>query len=220
MDSQFLRYQCPQCQKTVRVDESVMGKQVDCPHCGRPFLAETPVARPLGPSEGEEDEAVASVKLEADDESDLEIVHPVIFRRHFFGTILSALMVLGGVGLIVFGALTAALLVPPGLYFLIGGSVLALLGGFFLLKWWIIAKTHKLTLTTERCIYRSGIFQRFTSEVRHDDVRNIKLDQNFMERILKFGDIAISSSGQDEMEIVIRNIPHPQKIVDLIRRQQ
>lgn len=220
MDSQFLRYQCPQCQKTVRVDESVMGKQVDCPMCGRPFVAETPVARPLGPAEGEEVEAMASVKLEADDESELEVVYPVIFRRHFFGTILSILMVLGGVGLIVFGGLTATLLVAPGLYFLIGGSVLVLVGGFYLLKWWIIAKTQQLTLTTERCLYRSGILKRNTSEVRHDDVRNIKLNQNFMERILKFGDIAISSSGQDDMEIVIRNIPHPQNIVDIIRRQQ
>ncbi len=197
-----------------------MGRQVDCPHCDRPFLAETPVARPLGPGEGEEDEAMASVMLEADDETELEAFHPVTFRRHFFGSILCVLLVLGGIGVIVFGAVTATLLVVPGLYFLISGSAAVLLGAFFLVKWWIIAKTHKLTITTERTVYRSGILKRFTSEVRHDDVRNIKLDQNLKERILKFGDIAISSSGQDDMEIVIQDIPHPQKIADLIRRQQ
>ncbi|CAN5139884.1 PH domain-containing protein [soil metagenome] len=198
-----------------------MGKQVDCPLCGQPFLAEAPVAKPLGRAEaGEEDADEPAVMLAADDESDLMVVHPAIFRRHLFGTILCVLLLLGGAGLIIFGAVTATLWVVPGLYFLIGGGLGILLGGFFLLKWHIIGKTHKLTITTERSIYRSGIIHRFTSEVRHDDVRNIKMDQNYKERLLKIGDIAISSAGQDEMEIVIRDIPHPQDIADLIRRQQ
>lgn len=221
MENQSLRYQCPQCQQIVRVDEAVMGKQVDCPACGKPFLAEAPVARPLGPAEsgaGNADEP--AVMLAADDKNELKVVHPSVFRRHFFGMILCLLLLAGGVSLIIFGAATATLLVVPGLYFLIGGSIAVLLAVFYLVKWWIIGKTHKLTITTERSIYRSGIIHRFTSEVRHDDVRNIKMDQNFKERLLKFGDIAISSSGQDDMEIVIRDIPHPQEIADLIRRQQ
>jgi uncharacterized membrane protein YdbT with pleckstrin-like domain/DNA-directed RNA polymerase subunit RPC12/RpoP len=221
MENQSLRYQCPQCQKIVRIDESVMGRQVDCPLCGQPFLAEAPVAKPLGRAAADaEDMDEPSVMLAADDENELKVVRPAVFRRHFFGVIMCVLLLLGGAGLIIFGALTATLLVVPGLYFLIGGLLGVLLGGFFLLKWWIVGKTHKLTITTERSIYRSGIIHRFTSEVRHDDVRNIKLDQNFKERLLKFGDIAISSSGQDDMEIVIRDIPHPQEIADLIRRQQ
>jgi len=199
----------------------VLGKQVDCPVCGQPFLAEAPVAKPLGrAAAGAEDEDEPSVMLAADDETELKVVCPAIFRRHFFGVILCVLLLLGGAGLIIFGAATATLLVVPGLYFLIGSLVSVLLGGFFLVKWWIIGKTHKLTITTERSIYRIGIIHRFTSEVRHHDVRNIKLDQNFKERLLKFGDIAISSSGQDGMEIVVRDLPHPQEIVELIRRQQ
>lgn len=198
-----------------------MGKQVDCPVCGQPFLAEAPVAKPLGPAAaGTEDMNEPSVMLAADDESELTVVSPAIFRRHIFGMTFCTLLLLGGIGLIVFGAVTGELLVVPSLYFLISGSLCVLLGGFFLLKWWIIGKTHRLTITTERSIYRSGIIRRFTSEVRHDDVRNIKLEQNFKERLLKFGDIAISSSGQDDMEIVIHDIPHPQEIADLIRRQQ
>ncbi len=198
-----------------------MGKQVDCPLCGQSFLAEAPVAKPLGrAAAGAEDVDEPSVMLAADDENELGVVCPAIFRRHFFGVISCVLLLLGGAGVIIFGAVTATLSVVPGLYFLLGGLLSVLLGGFFLVKWWIIGKTHKLTITTERSIYRSGIIHRFTSEVRHDDVRNIKLDQNFKERLLKFGDIAISSSGQDDMEIVIRDIPHPQEIADLIRRQQ
>ncbi len=220
-ENESQRYKCPQCKKIVRIDESVMGKHVDCPECGQPFLAETPTSRPLGPSRpSDESSHDPSVHLSSDDESELEVVHPTVFRRHIAGVFLCLILFLGGLGLIIFGAITATLLVPPGLYFLIMGVISALIGGFFLLKWFIIGKTHKLTITTERSIYRSGIFKRKTSEVRHDDVRNIKMEQSLKERILKFGDIAISSSGQDEMEIVINDIPHPQDIADLIRRQQ
>ncbi len=221
MENQSLRYQCPHCQKVVRVDESVMGKQLDCPFCGQPFLAEAPVAKPLGPEvAGAENLDEPSVMLAADDENELEVVCPAVFRSHFFGAILCVVLLLGGASLIIFGAITATLLVVPGLYFLIGGSLAILIGSIYLLKWWLIGKTHKLTITTERSIYRSGIIHRFTSEVRHDDVRNIKMDQNFKERLLNYGDIAISSAGQNDMEIVIQAIPHPQEIADLIRRQQ
>lgn len=221
MESQSLRYQCPHCQQVVRVDESVMGKQVDCPLCGRPFLAEAPVAKPLGPAAVDAvDREEPSVMLAADDESGLEVVSPATFRRHFFGVILCVVLLVGGAGLMVLGAGGETMGLVHGPLFLAGGSLSILLGGFYLLKWWIIGKTHRLTITTERSIYRSGIIHRFTSEVRHDDVRNIKLEQNFKERLLKFGDIAISSAGQDDMEIVIRDIPHPQEIADLIRRQQ
>ncbi len=198
-----------------------MGKQLDCPLCGKPFLAEAPVAKPLErEAAGAEDLDEPSVMLAADDENELKVVSPAVFRRHFFGVILCLLLLLGGAGTIIFGAITAKLLVVPGLYFLIVGSLGVILGGIFLLKWWLVGKTHKLTITTERSIYRSGIIHRFTSEVRHDDVRNIKMDQNFKERLLNYGDLAISSAGQDDMEIVIRAIPHPQEIADLIRRQQ
>lgn len=221
MENQSLRYQCPQCQKTVRVDESVMGKQVDCPLCGQPFVAEAPVSRPLGPAGPTDDLASEpTVRLSSDDETELKVVNPAVFRRHIFGAILCVILLVGGVAAIVFGAVTATLLAAPGLYFLVAGVVGILIGGIYLLKWFIIGKTHKLTITTERTVYRTGILHRDTSEVRHDDVRNIKLEQNLKERILKFGDLAVSSSGQDEMEIVIQDIPHPQDIADLIRRQQ
>ncbi len=149
--NQSLRYRCPHCEQVVRIDESVMGKQVDCPHCGQPFRAESPVAQPLGPAaEGEDDAGAPAVMMSADDESELEVIRPAIFRRHFFGVILCVLLLFGGAGLIIFGAMTATLVVAPGLYFLIGGLLSALLGGLYLMKWCIIRKTHKLTITTER----------------------------------------------------------------------
>jgi len=41
-----------------------------------------------------------------------------------------------------------------------------------------------------------------------------------MQRLLKVGDIGIASSGQDDMEIVAKRLPHPKQIIDRIRENQ
>jgi len=37
---------------------------------------------------------------------------------------------------------------------------------------------------------------------------------------LKIGSVAISSSGQDGMEVVARRLPNPERIIQLIRENQ
>ena len=59
-----------------------------------------------------------------------------------------------------------------------------------------------------------------TNEVQHDDVRNIKSERNLLERLFNYGDIALSSSGQDDMEIVVHDVPDPDGIIEIIRQHQ
>jgi uncharacterized membrane protein YdbT with pleckstrin-like domain len=68
--------------------------------------------------------------------------------------------------------------------------------------------------------FQEGIISRETSEVQHDDVRNLQIDQNILERLLGIGDIAISSSGQDDMEIQVKGIPSPDRLAKVIRKNQ
>ena len=39
-------------------------------------------------------------------------------------------------------------------------------------------------------------------------------------RLLNYGDIAISSSGQDDFEIVAHDIPDPDRVLEIIRKNQ
>lgn len=232
-DSHALRYQCPHCNSSVTVNEGVIGDEIKCPKCDLPFKAPLPEGRPLDspaqaaersnapgsrpvPVTGISDEEVISA---TNSEAEVRIVHPTIFRRNVFGTIVCWLLLIGGITFIVFGVMTG-FAVFLGWLWTIGGILMVLAGGFFLGKWFLVSRTTYLTLTTERTIYRRGIFTKSTSEVQHDDVRNIKIDQNFMERLLKYGNLAISSSGQDEMEIVIKGIPNPDEVASFIRAQQ
>ena len=55
-----------------------------------------------------------------------------------------------------------------------------------------------------------------TSEVLHDHVRNVEIRQSFLQRITKVGSLGISSSGQDGIEIEVRDMPKPYELKSLI----
>jgi DNA-directed RNA polymerase subunit RPC12/RpoP len=216
-----LRYSCPRCDEIISVAESLAGDKVECPECGRFFIAEVPRAAPLLNSTAESRGNAGGspeVTRSADDESVLDVIHPAVFRSHLFGFLLCLLLVIGGG----FGIwLGLAMLGTPAGLGIVGGSGLGILIGlFFIVKWLVVSRATKLTLTTERLLYRHGIFHYVTSEVRYTDVRNISLDLSLRERLLGYGDLAVSSSGQDDMEIIIHDIPSPEKVVEKIRRGQ
>jgi len=48
----------------------------------------------------------------------------------------------------------------------------------------------------------------------------MQVDQNAIQRILNVGSIAISSSGQDDLEIYVKGIPDPNDVADFIRKMQ
>jgi hypothetical protein len=94
------------------------------------------------------------------------------------------------------------------------------IGLLILLYWLFQCEATSLTVTTKRTVFRQGILSKRTNEVRHKDVRNIQVEQPILQRLFGVGTIAISSSGQSEMEIMAEGIPEPQKIADMIRSHQ
>lgn len=83
--------------------------------------------------------------------------------------------------------------------------------------WWFIATRSKgLEITNKRTIERRGLLSKSTDEVLHDHVRNVKVDQSFYHRIVRIGQIGIASSGSDQTEIIMEDMPDPQKIREII----
>lgn len=86
-----------------------------------------------------------------------------------------------------------------------------------LLIWWLITTVGvSLEITNKRTIEHRGLLSRSTSEVLHDHVRNIQIDQSLLDRIVRVGDIGISSSGQDGIEISVKQVPSPQRVKEVI----
>ncbi len=209
-------YQCPHCHNTVRITDDVMGQVVDCPVCDNPFQVDIPSATPVDASTVNEQ----TPGLDHPDrtEGELRVVHPTMLRSHpmyFLGY--WAMLLLG-----VFAILTSL----SGYEYInrtiqwIIGLALVVVFGFLLLKWWIETRWTTLIVTTKRTILRKGIIARNTTEVQHDDVRNIQVDQNIYERLVHVGDLAVSSSGQAELEIQVHGIPEPDVIAETIHGLQ
>lgn len=223
-----LTYHCPHCHAVVDAREDLIGKVVDCPapDCGRPFRLEAPSAVPLDADALRNEHAAhATVTDPADDESVVTEVHPVAVRRHLGqATAVLALLVLG-VAALMMGVISQPLILgeaevmAPAALTITGGALLAAALGIFAV-WWIRARMTTLIVTSERTILRKGLISRDSSEVRHQDVRNLQVDQSFVQRMLGIGDLAISSSGQDDLEIEVRGIPDPGSIAEMVRNRQ
>jgi hypothetical protein len=92
--------------------------------------------------------------------------------------------------------------------------------GIGILPLWLKYLGEKIQVTNKRTILRRGFFSKQTTEVLHDHVRNIQVTQTFWNRVFDVGTLGISSSGQEGIEIVAWNIPHPEDVkrtIDMYR---
>jgi len=211
----LLLAECPYCHASVETTMERIDEPIECRTCGKPFEMEMPSVEVTGVKDVDEPAAAASPRLaEEAPERTLLRTHPAVFRARP----LVALFLFGLAGISIFGVAqgwnTGQMHI---VYLALAGLAVALLA---MLVWSIRAAFVTLTVTSSRTILRKGLVSRTTSEVQHDDVRNIQLNQTFLERLLRIGDIGISSAGQGDLEIVAVNMPNPVRIVELIRANQ
>ncbi|MEX1096534.1 MAG: PH domain-containing protein, partial [Planctomycetales bacterium] len=212
--SENLDFECPHCSRVVAVSGDALGGTIRCPHCERDFQAKAPLGRQVGAAAGDRARPAES---RAAEERTLRQLHPVVFRNHVFLSGLFALLTVCGLAAVSLSLLGRVALGLEGTALLvIGAAALLAAVGFFLYQW-LHAVATRITVTTERIIVTRGIVTKRTNELQHDDVRNIRCDQNVFERLFNYGDIALSSSGQDDMEIVVHDIPDPQGVVEIVR---
>jgi uncharacterized membrane protein YdbT with pleckstrin-like domain len=93
---------------------------------------------------------------------------------------------------------------------------LILVGFVMFFVWWLRCKGTTLTVTSDRTRLRKGILSKSVTEVWHQDVRNVQLNQTFFQRIFSVGTLGISSAGQSGLEISVSGIPEPDRVKALI----
>ncbi len=89
-------YRCPLCEGAIEIEEHLIGEMIDCPTCDRPFKAVPPQAHPVPSHEKVDPTEIAKGNTVADDEAVERVIHPVVFRRHLFGTLFSFLLLVAG----------------------------------------------------------------------------------------------------------------------------
>ncbi|MDA0296206.1 MAG: PH domain-containing protein [Planctomycetota bacterium] len=192
---------CDQCERVFSIDPGVA--KMPCPFCGD--INRTGVD-PIRASPTSEDERV------------LRVARPALVRGHPLASLLSTGVTLGSGSLMVL-ALTSASV--PHWAWWIGLIGIAAGGGWLL---WIFVLGHRwdrIRITSRRSIDERGIIMRSTSEVLHTHVRNIRITQNFWQRIVGIGDLEIdSAAGDGKADIKITNVPDPDGIKRLIDAQR
>lgn len=105
---------------------------------------------------------------------------------------------------------------------LLGTALLPILGiGVFVFVYVSIARLrHLYVVTEERCASQEGLLCRHLSEIDIVDVRDISLDQSFLQRLLRTGDLGLSSAGQDGIEVVFKGIGCPEQVKEMVRRRK
>lgn len=205
----MITLECDNCERTFEVDEARAGEKVPCPHCGDvnrvPEIGEAGIVERVR-SRPAEPHAPAPER-----EQTIMTVRSAMFRAHPFLYLLMVALGAGGVVLMIWTR--AAPLEPHWTWVGLGMFIVAWL---WWLIWWLAPhRWMKLTITTRRSILQEGIIMRKTSEVLHNHIRNIKIEQSFLQRILGVGMIEIDSAGGEEnnlIEIRMRDVPGPYEV--------
>ena len=93
-------------------------------------------------------------------------------------------------------------------------------GLLILIIWYIRVKAVRLKITNKRIEVKRGILRKNTTEIHMSDVRNIRTNQSFFQRIFGVGKIIISSAATGGVEIKVKGIKGPEKVKKMIRENR
>ncbi len=83
--------------------------------------------------------------------------------------------------------------------------------------WWVVVTRGKaLEVTNKRAIEHRGLLSKSTDEVMLDHIRNFRVDQTFLQRLLGIGSVGIASSGQEGIEVEMEDLPNPHRIREIV----
>ena len=82
------------------------------------------------------------------------------------------------------------------------------------LKW----LTTNFVITSQRIIFRQGVFAKSGIEIPLERVNNVNFNQGIFERMLGAGDLLIESGGEDGQQR-FTDIRHPDKVQNLVHAQ-
>jgi uncharacterized membrane protein YdbT with pleckstrin-like domain len=79
-------------------------------------------------------------------------------------------------------------------------------------------RTTHFVITTDRLIYRSGVFAKRGIQIPLERVNNVNFHQGVLERIVGAGDLLVESAGEDGQQR-FTDVRHPDRVQNLIHAQ-
>lgn len=115
---------------------------------------------------------------------------PAMFRNHPFGFILSLVLILA------FG-----------------------LGILILLWWYLQTLSVRLRINQDQVHLERGLLSKRHVDLDIGQIRTVKVEQSFFDRIFRVGGIAVYTTG-DNPEFRVKGIPDPHRVRDYVRERR
>src|SRR6478609_2037544 len=122
---------------------------------------------------------------------------------------------LASLGLLIVVIIAAAAGVSWLTYLALIGLAVTLIWGLWRLVTW---RTTHFVITTDRLIYRSGVFAKRGIQIPLERVNNVNFKQGVLERIVGAGDLLVESAGGDGQQR-FTDVRHPDRIQNIIPAQ-
>lgn len=209
---------CDKCERELTFDDAQAGQKVECPHCGdvNRLPGGVPPSGPASGPAGRRDRAVeAGYPPDSGEERRVAVIRRCWARSRPGAFGVAVLAVAGGLAGLAWSGVAG-----EAAWIAWGCLVVVLVGLGAIAWWWVERLTAVLEITNKRTVARQGLLSRSTSEVVHDNIRNVRVDQSVWQRVWGVGKLGISSSGQDGIEIEMNHLRSPdkvRKIIDLYR---
>ncbi len=208
-----IKFECPHCQEIIAGDEASYGQRVKCPKCQATILVPQSPANTAPQTARLIPEPTANTPMApeaANQETEIFKLSPV--ARAFPGQILLGLTFIA----LAFGLVIRAQdfswprwvpLVPLAL------------GGLLLLLVWLRVKSCSYRLTTQRLLVRRGWLAKHLNELELYRVKDVVVDQGFLQRVLGYGTITVLADDDSTPTVALARVSRPIKVKELIRTQ-
>ncbi|MFK7758504.1 MAG: PH domain-containing protein [Phycisphaerales bacterium] len=219
----MIQFNCDNCETLIELDDDQAGKKHTCLNCGDvnripalPSIApdpssQSPITATTPTSKNSDRAAQAGYPPDNGPETRILKVRRCWFKSRAIRFSIIIFIILASI----IGMLWAKL-GNHGLTWFFLFVPLAVGGTGLIAWWWIDRLGASFEITTKRTIMHRGFFSKSSSEVVHDNIRNIQIDQTFLQRATNVGRIGISSSGQDGIEIQVNHLANPASLKDII----
>jgi uncharacterized membrane protein YdbT with pleckstrin-like domain len=126
-----------------------------------------------------------------------------------------------GIGVVVAWAVLLPRLPDNGagdvlMWVLLGGGVLLIL--WFPVRAYLVWATSYFVVTSDRVIHRSGIISKYSMEIPHEAINDVRFHQNVFERVIGAGDLIIQSASEAGRQ-VFEDIRHPEDVQRTLYQQ-
>jgi uncharacterized membrane protein YdbT with pleckstrin-like domain len=166
--------------------------EFDCPHCGNPVLGDDSMLGRAMQCPACHQDVTIPVKnparaVNSDEELDVFTLMPS--SKAFLGELtLGVILLLAyGVGVVLF------------------------------LDVWVRRRAIQYRLTNQRLFVRTGFIKRKVDELELYRVKDVKVNQSLLQRILGFGSITVLSSDDSTPELTLIGILNPEEVKETIR---